>query len=194
MVRTLSTHRLPLGSAAPEFTLPDVFGHPVSLSSFKTSKAVIVMFICNHCPFVKHIRREISDLAKDYQTKGVAVVGINSNDAETHPEDSPEKMREEARRLDYTFPYLHDSTQEVAKAYGAACTPEFFVLDGDRHLVYHGQFDDSRPGNDKPVTGHDLKRAINAVLAGKPVPEPQKQSLGCNIKWKPGNEPEYFGA
>jgi len=192
MVRTLSTSLLPLGSEAPDFELPDIYGHIVSLSSFRPAKALVVIFMCNHCPYVKHIQREISDLAKDYQTRTVAVVGINSNDAEAHPEDSPQKMREQARMFDFTFPYLYDQTQEVARAYKAACTPDFYVFDRDRRLVYHGQFDDSRPDNRIPVSGRDLKHSIDAVLAGKPVPAEQKPSMGCNIKWKPGNEPDYF--
>lgn len=192
MVRSLSTRLLPLGSKAPEFNLPDVYGNMVSLSSFKTAKAVVVIFMCNHCPYVKLIQRELSDFAKDYQTRSVAVVGINSNDIDAYPEDSPERMHEEARRLDYTFPYLYDRTQSVAQAYKAACTPDFYIFDHDRRLVYHGQFDNSRPGNSIPVSGRDVKHAVDALLADKPVPVEQKPSMGCSIKWKPGNEPDYF--
>ncbi len=154
-----------------------------------------MLFICNHCPYVKHIRHELARLAREYQQKGVAVVAINSNDVSKYPDDSPENMAREKAEVGYTFPYLFDETQEVAKAYRAACTPDIYVFDRDRKLVYHGQFDDSRPGNDKPVTGKDLREALDRVLAGKPVPaETQKPSVGCNIKWKAGNEPETFPA
>ncbi len=192
MVQTLSTGLLPLGSPAPEFSLPDTLGHTIGLSDFRTSKAVVVIFMCNHCPFVKHVQKQIAQFAKDYQTKGVAVVGINANDAQNYPDDSPDKMRIEAERAGYTFPYLYDATQEVAKAYKAACTPDFYVLDGERRVVYRGQLDDARPGNDQPVTGQDLRAAVDAVLAGKEVPAEQNPSMGCNIKWRPGNEPDYF--
>src|SRR3954470_2676350 len=184
---------LPLGTPAPPFALPDaVSGRTVSLADSKDSRALLVMFICNHCPFVKHIQPELARLGKDYQAKGVAVVAINSNDAAKYPDDSPEKMQEDARRLGYTFPYLFDETQEVAKAYRAACTPDFYVFGRDRKLVYRGQLDDSRPKNEKPVTGKDLRAALDAALAGRPAPEPQYPSIGCNIKWRPSNEPEYF--
>ena len=185
---------LPLGTRAPAFTLPDCEGAEHSLADAADAPAVLIMFICNHCPYVKHVREELSRLARDYTLRGVAVFGINSNDATTHPDDSPEKMREEAARWDYSFPYLVDEDQSVAKAYGAACTPDFFVFDGDLRLAYRGQLDDSRPGNDKPVTGADLRAALDAVLEGRPMPEPQKPSIGCNIKWTPGNEPEWFAA
>lgn len=192
MVRTAST-MLPLGTAAPDFSLPDTAGRTVSLADFKDSPALLVIFMCNHCPYVQHVADGLAKLAKDYQQRGVAVVGINSNDTATHPEDSPAKMADEVRQRGYTFPYLFDETQQVAKAYRAACTPDFFLFDSQRKLVYRGQMDDSRPQSGVPVTGQDLRRALDAVLAGAPVPEPQKPSLGCNIKWKPGNEPEYFG-
>lgn len=183
---------LPLGTVAPDFLLPDTEGRMVSLSDFAGAPAYLVMFICNHCPYVKHIRSSLAALCREYQAKGVAIVGINSNDVERYPDDSPERMKEEVRSAGYTFPYLFDATQEVAKAYRAACTPDFFLFDRDRKLVYRGQYDDSRPGNGIPVTGRDLRAALDAVLAGRPVPADQKPSVGCNIKWKPGNEPDYF--
>lgn len=192
MVRTAST-MLPLGTSAPDFSLPDTAGRTVSLADFADSPALLVIFMCNHCPYVQHVADGLAKLAKDYQNRGVAVVGINSNDTATHPDDSPAKMADEVRQRGYTFPYLFDETQQVAKAYRAACTPDFFLFDSQRKLVYRGQMDDSRPQSGVPVTGQDLRRALDAVLAGAPVPEPQKPSLGCNIKWKPGNEPEYFG-
>lgn len=191
MVRTLST-MLPLGTLAPDFSLPNIDGKMVSLSDFRDAPALLVMFICNHCPYVKHVADELARLTAEYQPKGVAVVAINSNDAKAYPDDSPEKMVEEVRLRGYQFPYLYDETQAVAKAYRAACTPDFFVFDRQRRLVYRGQLDDSRPSNGKPVTGADLRAALDAALAGKPVPIEQRPSMGCNIKWKPGNEPEYF--
>ncbi|MGB9690098.1 thioredoxin family protein [Thermogutta sp.] len=194
MVRTASTMMLPLGAKAPDFALPDTEGRIVRLSDFDGAPALLVIFLCNHCPYVKHIADHLAEFAKEYQAKGVAIVGINSNDATSYPDDSPEKMREEVKLRGYTFPYLYDETQEVAKAYRAACTPDFFLFDKERRLVYRGQYDDSRPGNGIPVTGKDLRAAIEAVLAGQPVPADQKPSLGCNIKWKPGNEPDYFSA
>ena len=188
MAQTLST--MPeLGMNAPEFSLPDVNGETVSLRDFQSAPALLVMFICNHCPFVKHVRQELARLGADYQKKGAAVVAINSNDVVKHPDDSPAKMKEEAKAAGYTFPYLFDESQEVARDYRAACTPDFFVFDGNRRLAYRGQLDDSRPGNNVPVTGKDLRAALDAVIAGKPVPGNQKPSIGCNIKWKPGNEP-----
>jgi peroxiredoxin len=190
MALTPST-MLPLGTSAPDFRLPDTTGKTVSLADFKNASALLVMFICNHCPYVKHIRAGLAQLGRDYQARGVAVVAISANDAANYPEDAPAKMKEEARGAGYTFPYLHDATQAVAKAYRAACTPDFFLFDGARKLVYRGQFDDSRPGNGVPVTGKDLRAALDAVLAGKPAPKDQKPSIGCNIKWKPGNEPDY---
>lgn len=192
MVETASTMQLPLGAQAPDFALPDTEGRIVRLSDFAQAKALLVIFMCNHCPYVKHIADHLAQLVKEYQAKGVAVVGINSNDVASYPDDSPQKMREEVKQRGYTFPYLYDESQEVAKAYRAACTPDFFLFDQHRRLVYRGQFDDSRPGNGIPVTGKDLRAALDAVLAGQPVPKEHKPSLGCNIKWKPGNEPEYF--
>jgi thiol-disulfide isomerase/thioredoxin len=153
---------------------------------------LLVLFICNHCPYVKLIRDELARLGREYQTRGVALVAINSNDVANYPDDSPAKMAEEARLAGYTFPYLFDETQAVAKAYRASCTPDFYLFDRERRLVYRGQFDDSRPGNGVAVTGRDLRAALDALLSGKPVLSDQKPSLGCNIKWKPGNEPEYF--
>lgn len=192
MVKTAST-MLPLGTKAPDFSLPDaVSGKTVSLADFAGKKGLLVIFMCNHCPFVKHLRSALAEFAKEYQEKGLGIVGISSNDVEHYPADSPEKMKQEAEEAGYTFPYLYDETQEVAKAYKAACTPDFFLFDGDFSLVYRGQFDDSRPESGIPVTGKDLRAACDAVLAGRPVPEEQKPSIGCNIKWKPGNEPDYF--
>lgn len=191
MVLTLST-MMPLGTVAPDFALPDTEGRTVRLTDFASAPALLVIFMCNHCPYVKHVRAGLADLGRSLRAKGVAVVGINANDAKTHPDDSPEKMRSEAAEAGYTFPYLYDATQEVAKAYTAACTPDFFLFDADRRLVYRGQMDDSRPGNDEPVTGKDLRIAVDALLAGGPVPTEQKPSMGCNIKWRPGNEPDYF--
>jgi peroxiredoxin len=184
---------LPLGTQAPDFSLPDAEGRTVSLADFADGPVLLVMFICNHCPYVKHVAGELAALARQYQQRGVAVVGINANDFAGYPDDAPDKMAEEVQARGYTFPYLVDESQEVAKAYRAACTPDFYVFDKDRKLIYRGQLDDSRPGNDVPVTGRDLRAALDAVLAGKPVAETQKSSLGCNIKWKPGNEPDYFG-
>lgn len=183
---------MPLGTVAPDFALPDTEGRTVRLADFANAPALLVIFMCNHCPYVKHVRAGLADLARSLRAKGVAVVGINANDAKAYPDDSPEKMRLEAAEAGYTFPYLYDETQEVAKAYTAACTPDFFLFDADRRLVYRGQMDDSRPGNDEPVTGKDLRIAVDALLAGRPVPTEQKPSMGCNIKWRPGNEPEYF--
>jgi len=188
MVQTLST-MLPLGTNAPQFRLPDPSGKWVSLDDYKGKPALLVAFICNHCPYVKHIRSRFADVANDYQARGVGVVAINSNDVANFPEDSPEKMAEEIRNVGYRFPYLYDESQEVAKAYQAACTPDFYVFDRDQRLVYRGQFDSSRPKNDQPVTGADLRAALDAVLKGQPVLADQKPSLGCNIKWKAGNEP-----
>ena len=192
MARTEST-MLDLGTTAPPFTLPDVDGGTVSLADFSDAPALLVMFICNHCPFVKHVRDELARIGRDYGGRGVAIVAIGSNDAEAYPADSPERMREEKREAGYGFPYLHDESQEVAHAYQAACTPDFYVFDGERRLVYRGQLDDSRPSNDVPVTGSDLRAALDAVLDGREVSAGQKPSLGCNIKWKPGNAPAWFG-
>ncbi|MFH1719620.1 MAG: thioredoxin family protein [Planctomycetota bacterium] len=187
-----ASQMLELGTLAPEFNLPDTAGKKVSLDDFKDAPALVVVFMCNHCPFVKHILDRMVELVKEYQAKGVAVVAINSNDAGGYPEDRPEMMAKAAKKYGFTFPYLYDETQEVAKAYRAACTPDFFLFDGGRKLVYRGQLDDSRPGNGIPVTGADLTPAVDAVLAGRPVAREQKPSMGCNIKWKRGNEPDYL--
>lgn len=191
MVKTASTMK-PLATKAPDFSLVNVDGRTVGLADFNDAKALLVIFMCNHCPFVKHVAPELTRLAHDYMGKGVAVVGINSNDTAAHPEDSPERMIHEAEERGYPFPYLFDENQEVAKAYGAACTPDFFLFDKQRKLVYRGQLDSSRPGNDKPLNGEDLRAALDALLAGKPPLDKQLHSIGCNIKWKPGNEPAYF--
>jgi peroxiredoxin len=183
---------LALGTAAPEFALPDTTGRTVRLADFQNAPALLVMFICNHCPYVKHIQAELAKVGREYQTRGVAVVGISSNDVSNYPEDSPAGMAEEARTAGYTFPYLYDESQAVARAYRAACTPDFYLFDRARRLVYRGQFDDSRPESGVPATGRDLRAALDAVLAGQPVAAAQKPSLGCNIKWKPGQEPDYF--
>lgn len=183
---------LPLGTQAPDFSLPDTEGNQVSLSDFQGAPALLVIFLCNHCPYVKHVQHKLAEITRDYMNQGVAVVGISSNDVENYPDDSPAKMKEEKKQVGYPFPYLYDESQEVAKAYRAACTPDFFLFDGQQRLAYRGQMDDSRPKQDKPVTGDDLRRALDSVLEGKPVPEPHKPSAGCNIKWKPNNEPEYF--
>jgi thiol-disulfide isomerase/thioredoxin len=193
MAQTPST-MTPLGSVLPSFTLPDVVsGKRVSDTDFADAPALLVMFICNHCPFVRHVRAGLAAFARDYQPRGLAIVAISSNDTDAFPQDGPDGMREEAREAGYTFPYLFDESQEVAKAFQAACTPDFFLFDGDRRLVYRGQFDASRPSNQVPVTGADLRAAADAVLAGRKTAEPQTPSIGCNIKWKPGNAPPYFG-
>jgi peroxiredoxin len=191
MVAVNST-MLPLGTRAPDFRLPDPSGNEVSLADFRIAPALLVVFMCNHCPYVKHIRDGLAKLARDYRPRGVAVVGINANDVANYPADSPAKMAAEAASAGYVFPYLYDETQAVAKAYRAACTPDFYVFGEDQRLVYRGQFDDSRPGNEMPVTGKDVRAALEAVLTGKTVAPNQKPSIGCNIKWKTGNEPEYF--
>jgi peroxiredoxin len=192
MARTPST-MLALGTSAPNFDLPDFDGRRHTLDDFAASRALLVAFICNHCPFVKHMRAEFAAFAREYAARGLAVVAIVSNDLDVYPQDGPDAMREEARSLGYVFPYLVDADQQTARAYRAACTPDFFLFDASRRLVYRGQFDDSRPGSDRPVTGADLRLAVDAVLAGKPVDADQRPSLGCNIKWKPGNEPDYYG-
>ena len=191
MVRTAST-MLPLGTPAPDFSLVNVDGRAVSLADWKGAPALLVIFMCNHCPYVKHIAPELARFARECQQKGVAIVGINSNDGAAYPEDSPEQMVHEVEQRGYTFPYLCDETQEVAVAYRAACTPDFFLFDKNQRLVYRGQFDSSRPGSGVPVTGEDLRRAVDAVLIGQPVSANQRASLGCNIKWKAGSEPDYF--
>lgn len=189
MVRTPST-MLPLGTQAPDFLLMNVDGKQVSLSDFSDAPALLVMFICNHCPYVKHVAVELARLGQEYMAKGAAIVAINSNDVANYPADSPEQMVAEAEERGYGFPYLYDETQEVAKAYRAACTPDFFLFDGQQQLVYRGQLDASRPDSGIPVTGADLRAALDAVLAGEKPSTDQTPSLGCNIKWKPGNEPE----
>lgn len=191
MVRTPST-MLPLGTTAPDFSLPNVDGRTLSLADVAGVKGTVVMFICNHCPFVKHVADELAILGRDYLPRGIGFVAISSNDVSTHPADSPEQMVREAEERGYPFAYLYDHTQEVAKAYHAACTPDFFLFDGARSLVYRGQLDPSRPGNGVPVTACDLRAALDALLAGKPPIEEQIPSLGCNIKWKAGNEPAYW--
>ncbi len=191
MAQTPST-MLDLGTLAPDFHLPDTRGKQVSRDDFKTAPALLVMFICNHCPYVKHIQAGLVQLAKDYQPKGVAIVAISSNDAEKYPDDSPAKMQDEARAAGYTFPYLYDATQAVAKAYRAACTPDFFLFDKNFKLAYRGQFDGARPKNGEPVTGKDMRAALDALLANRTPSSDQVPSVGCNIKWKPGYEPEYF--
>ena len=175
---------LPLGTPAPPFALPDTDGTIVSIDDFRDKPALLVMFICNHCPYVKHVASELVRIANEYMPRGVGIVAISSNDPVTYPDDSPERMREEKERLGYPFPYLFDETQEVARAYEAACTPDFFLFDKDRKLVYRGQLDASRPGNNIPVSGSDLRAALTAVLAGQPVSSEQFPSIGCSIKWR----------
>ncbi len=192
MVRTPST-MLPLGTPAPDFSLLNVDGKTVSLSDFDEAPALLVIFMCNHCPFVIHVADPLAQLTQDYLAHGVAIVGINSNDMANYPADSPEQMVAEADQRGYAFPYLYDETQETAHAYRAACTPDFFLFDANKQLVYRGQMDSSRPDSGIPVTGEDLRAALDAALAGEKPVEDQHPSIGCNIKWKPGNEPEYFG-
>ena len=185
---------LALGASAPDFSLPNfgAKGESVSIQDFREAAGLLVVFICNHCPHVHHVRGALVDFAGEYQPKGLAIVGINANDVASYPDDSPDRMAEEAANFGYTFPYLFDETQEVAKAYRAACTPDFFLFDKARKLVYRGQFDDSRPKNDLPVTGRDLRAAADALLSGGSIDPDQKASFGCNVKWKEGNEPDYF--
>ena len=190
MVKTASTMRT-LGERAANFSLSNIDGKTVSLKDI-AGKPLLVIFMCNHCPFVIHLRSALAAFGKEYQAKGLGIVGINANDITTHPDDSPERMKAEVKSAGYTFPYLFDESQEVAQAYGAACTPDFFLYDTQHRLVYRGQFDDSRPGNGKPITGADLRAACDAVLAGKAVSSTQKPSIGCNIKWKSGRSPAYF--
>ena len=190
MVKTAST-MLSLGTQAPEFSLPNVDGATFSLCQF-AGKPLLVVFMCNHCPFVVHIRPALQQFALEYQAKGIGIVGISSNDVTGFPQDGPDKMKAEAKSAGYTFPYLYDGTQAVAKAYKAACTPDIFLYDADHSLVYRGQFDASRPGNGLSVTGADLRAACDAMLAGKTVSSEQRASIGCNIKWRIGHEPEYF--
>jgi peroxiredoxin len=182
---------LPLGTQAPGFSLPDVEGKQISLSDFKNARGLVVIFMCNHCPYVKHISSGLAQLARDYLPRGLGIVGINSNDVANYPADSPARMAVEAKAAGYLFHYLYDESQEVAKAFHAACTPDIYLFDQQKTLVYRGQFDDSRPGNGIPVTGNDLRGSLEALLAGKPVSPLQKASIGCNIKWKPGNAPDY---
>ncbi|NCF52082.1 redoxin domain-containing protein [Gammaproteobacteria bacterium] len=186
----VESQMLALGTLAPAFSLPDPDGNTIQLRD--DADAYLIMFICNHCPFVKHVRAELARLGSDYGPRNVAIYAINSNDATTYPDDGPEAMKIEAKNWGYAFPYLVDSEQTVAKSYRAACTPDFYVFDRDRQLVYRGQLDDSRPSNDAAIDGHDVRAALDATLAGQPVGEQQKPSIGCNIKWRPGNEPEYF--
>jgi peroxiredoxin len=193
MVLTAST-MLSLGTKAPDFQLPDVVsGETISLSTFTCKKALLVMFICRHCPFVKHVQEELAKLGKDYLQRDLGIVAISANDVKNYPDDAPDLLKTMATELDFKFPLCYDETQEIAKIYTAACTPDFFLFDDEYKLFYRGQLDDSRPSNGKPVTGKDLRNAIDAVLAGKSLTEEQKPSIGCNIKWKPGSEPDYFG-
>jgi peroxiredoxin len=191
MALTPST-MLTLGTPAPDFELPDTSGRTVRLADFRAAPALVVMFICNHCPYVKHLRSGLADFGREAIARGAAVVAINANDATRYPEDAPDRMAEEVRSAGYPFPYLYDASQGVALVYRAACTPDFFLFDAGRRLVYRGQFDDSRPGNGLAVTGKDLRDALEGVLAGRPVNPNQKASIGCNIKWKPGNEPRPY--
>jgi peroxiredoxin len=188
----MTSAMLPLGTPAPSFELLDlVSGQAYSLNSFAEKSALLVMFICRHCPYVVHVEQELARLGRDYRDTSLGIVAISSNDPISYPDDAPPKLKEMAVRLGFTFPYCHDETQEVAKAYRAACTPDFYLFGRDKQLVYRGQLDDSRPGNNKPVIGRDLRSAIQAVLAGKPVDPNQKPSIGCSIKWKPGHAPSY---
>lgn len=193
MPETPST-MIDIGTPLPSFALPDFNGKTVSDADFAGSTALLVAFICNHCPYVRHIRQEFARFAKEYQAKGLRIVAIASNDTKEFPEDGPAGMKEEATEVGYTFPYLFDEKQRVAQAFHAACTPDLFLFDAARRLAYRGQFDGSRPKSDVPVTGADLRAAADAVLAGRPAPAMQKPSMGCNIKWSPGNAPEYFKA
>lgn len=191
MAATEST-MLGLGTPAPDFELPDVLtGRPVNMASFAGKHALLVMFICPHCPYVKHVQAELARIGRDYAGQSLGIVAISSNDASQYPDDAPEGLRSQARESGFTFPYCYDESQQVARAYRAACTPDFFLFDKSRLLVYRGQLDGARPKNDVPVTGADLREAIDAVLASEPVAGEQRPSVGCNIKWKPGNEPEY---
>ncbi|TWT98715.1 thioredoxin family protein [Neorhodopirellula pilleata] len=191
MVRTAST-MMPLGTSAPDFTLPETDGGTVSLSDFRDRKALLVIFMCNHCPYVKHVAAQLKLLSDEYMQHGVGIVAINSNDVEAYPDDNFEAMKAEKAARVYGFPYALDADQSVAIAYGAACTPDFFLFDADQKLVYRGQLDDSRPKTDLPVTGADLRAALDEAIVGRTPPTDQKPAIGCNIKWKPGNEPSYF--
>ena len=193
MAKTAST-MLALGTAAPDFQLPDVVsGQTISLNTFTGKSALLVMFICRHCPFVKHIQTELAQLGQDYGARNLGIVAISANDAENYPEDAPDRLKAMAQELEFSFPLCYDETQAVAKAYTAACTPDFFLFDADRKLAYRGQLDESRPGNGLPVTGKDLRQAIEALLGQGTIEPDQKPSIGCNIKWKPGNAPDYYG-
>jgi peroxiredoxin len=188
----IASMMLPLGTAAPPFALRDVVSeHMYSLDSFTGKAALLVMFLCRHCPYVEHVQHEIAKIGQDYQGTGLGLIGISSNDPVQYPDDAPERLKDMAQQLALRFPFCFDGTQAVAKAYKAACTPDFYLFDAHRRLVYRGQLDDSRPGNNTPVTGHDLRAAIDAVLAGTPIDSNQKASIGCSIKWKPGNAPPY---
>lgn len=191
MVRTASV-MLPLGTEAPDFHLPNIDGRTVSRDDFRDRRGLLVIFMCNHCPYVKHVAPELARIADEYQARGIGVVGISSNDISSHPDDAPDKMKQEAAAQGYHFPYLYDETQKVARDYRAACTPDFFLFDQQLRLVYRGQMDETRPKQGAVPTGKDLRAALDALLAGQPQPQPQHPSIGCNIKWKPGNEPEYF--
>lgn len=191
MVRTAST-MLPLGTEAPDFQLPDYDGQMISRDDFRGKRGLLVVFMCNHCPYVKHVAPELARIADDYQARNVAVVGISSNDIASHPDDAPAMMKTEAAAQGYHFPYLYDESQKVAQSYSAACTPDFFLFDDQMRLVYRGQMDDTRPKQGGQPDGHDLRAALDALLAGKPPADRQRPSIGCNIKWKSGQEPEYF--
>ena len=194
MVKTAST-MLSLGTPAPDFQLPDVVsGNTITLADFSGKAGLLVMFICQHCPFVKHVQNELAKLGQDYVPKGVGVLAISANSVQTHPDDRPENLKAMALELGFNFPYCYDETQATAKNYTAACTPDFFLFDGELKLAYRGQLDDSRPGNNQPVTGKDLRAALEALLVGQSIGSEQRPSIGCNIKWTPGNEPSYFGA
>jgi len=192
MALTPSTMIMALGSKAPDFSLPDTEGNTVTLNDFKDAKAFLIIFMCNHCPYVQHVRKGLVELGRYCREKDVAVAGINSNDADTYPQDSPEMMAREREEWGYVFPYLYDENQEAAKSYSASCTPDFFLFDSNGKLAYRGQMDGSRPGNSVPVTGKDIRAAIDAVLEGREPLKEQTPSLGCNIKWKAGNEPDYY--
>lgn len=184
---------MPLGTKAPDFRLIDVVdGQEKTLAQLRGNTATVIVFMCNHCPFVKHVADQLAKIPQEYIARGVTFIGINSNDAEAYPDDSPEAMKKEVKSRGYRFPYLYDESQEVARAYRAACTPDFFVFNEEMKLVYRGQLDDSRPNSDKPLTGSDLRAALDALIEGKEVSDSQRPSIGCNIKWKKGKEPDYF--
>lgn len=191
MVKTASV-MLPLGTEAPDFRLPDYDGQLVARDDFRGRKGLLVVFMCNHCPFVKHVAAQLSQIGDEYQAKGIGMVGISSNDISSHPDDAPAKMKVEATEQGYRFPYLYDETQSVAQSYRAACTPDFYLFDAQFKLIYRGQLDETRPKQGSVATGKDLRAALDALLAGQPQPQPQRPSIGCNIKWKAGKEPEYF--